>query len=145
MGITNFFWHPVRAAVLKLLEGLINNADSSFGQKALSLFGLSEKDLQVIIKVKRMITHIAVDVDDKNSALHVRLRLAGEPDELWISANYIKTVNEESTLFTLQNLQTSKEWMTILFNDILVGEVISKDDLQFGADKLLGKVLNKIL
>jgi hypothetical protein len=145
MGIGNFINHPVRSISASLLEGIINNIDSSLSQKAISLFNISEDDLLMIRKVKRMVNHIAINVDHKNSSLEVKLMLAGEQDELTLSADYTKIQNDEKTIFAFQNLKTSKEWLTILVNDILIGEVIKEDDLQFSTDKLLGKVLNKIL
>jgi hypothetical protein len=145
MGIGNFITHPVRSISASLLEGLINNIDSPLSRKAISLFSISEDDLLLIRKVKRMVNHIAINVDHKNSSLEVKLKLVGEQDELTLSAGYIKTQNEEKTVYAFHNLKTSKEWLTILVNDILIGEVIQADDFQFSTDKLLGKVLNKIL
>jgi len=145
MGISNFITHPVSSISATLLEGLINNFDSPLSRKAISLFSISENDLLLIRKVKRMVNHIAINVDHKNSSLEVKLKLAGEQDELALSAGYTKVQNEEKTLFAFHNLKTSKEWLTILVNDILIGEVIHEDDFQFSTDKLFGKVLNKIL
>jgi hypothetical protein len=145
MGLFDFIAHPVRSISLILLEGLINNFDTSLSRKAINMFNISEKDLLLIRKVKRMVSNIAINVDAKNSLLKVKLKLIGEQDELSLSVNYTKTKKDGEIIFALQNLQTSKEWLTILVNDILIGEVIARDDLQFSTDNILGKILNKIL
>ena len=107
MGLFDFISHPVRSIALTLLEGLINNFDSPLGQKAISMFGISEKDLLLIRKVKRMVNHVAINVDNKNSSLEVKLKLIGEQDELTISANYTKIEKEGKTIIALQNLSSS--------------------------------------
>jgi hypothetical protein len=145
MGLFNFIAHPVSSISLRLIEELINNFDSSLIRTAISLFGISEKDVLILQSVNRIVNHIAINVDHNNSFLEVKLKLAGEQEELGLCANYTKDSNEGQTTFSFQHLETSKEWLTILVNDILVGEVLAKDDLRFSTDKLLGKILNKIL
>ena len=68
-----------------------------------------------------MVNHIAINVDHNNSFLEIKLKLAGEHEEL-VCTNYTKNSNEGQTIFSFQNLETSKEWLTILVNDILISE-----------------------
>ena len=93
-----------------------------------------------------MIKRLSIDVNAKNQQLLINLSLAGEEKDLRVSMDYSKKTEGGETQIHLSNIKSSKEWLTVLFNDVLIGEeVISEDDLKISSNGVGGKLLAIIL
>ena len=63
-----------------------------------------------------------LEIDSRQKTFSLSLDLAGETEPLAVSGHYELTVNGGKTYFAPANdLQTSKEWLTILAAELLKG------------------------
>ena len=63
-----------------------------------------------------------LEINSRRKTFSLKLELAGETEPLAISGGYQITVNGGKTFFApADDLQTSKEWLTILASELLKG------------------------
>lgn len=147
MSITNFLFNPVRSTTLSIIELFFNSTSGEMLNKVIKVAGAEKVPSEsLILKVKQMIKHIAINVDEKKNLLLINLLLAGEEKELELTINYSKDTRIGETNIQILNINSSRTWITILVNDILINEgIISADNMKISTDGFVGKLLNKIL
>ena len=78
-----------------------------------------QQQIQQKTKAIKGVKCLAIDAQQKTFSL--KLELAGEPEPLAVTGSYELIMNDGKTTFAPANLQTSKEWLTILAEELLTG------------------------
>jgi hypothetical protein len=60
-------------------------------------------------------------IDSKQKTFSLKLELPGEPEELTVTGSYQVTSVNGKTSVTPVDIQTSKEWLTILAGELVKG------------------------
>jgi hypothetical protein len=75
--------------------------------------------LQKTTSAIKDLKNLAIDAQQKTFSL--KLELAGEPELLAVTGRYQLTQQDGKTMFAPANVQTSKEWVTILAAELIKG------------------------
>ena len=62
-----------------------------------------------------------LEIDSKQKTFSLKLELAGESEPLTVTGNYRLILEDGKTAFAPADIQTSKEWLTILAAEFVKG------------------------
>lgn len=144
MSAINFFKNPLRSTVLSAVEATFNNADSTAVFTLLKFTGNDEKTFRLITKLKRAVTRLKVDISDEDGAIKIEADVTGA-GTVFISVFIGKTKTEEGLEYTVKSVATSAEWLTIIADEIILGELLEEKDKKINVTGFPGILLDFLI